>query len=192
MTTTWIALLVLWFLWWASWLLASRWSGRTEKQLSVQEEMRHRIFMVAGIILLLLPVGGLQEATRVWSVGEPLGWVLFVLAALGFGICWWARLHLGALWSGRVTRKEGHRVVDTGPYAFVRHPIYTGIILAALATAAERGTVLAIAGAALIIVSLSVKARMEEGFLRQELGAEAYDSYAHRVPMLVPFLPSRD
>ncbi len=95
-------------------------------------------------------------------------------------------MHLGRLWSGSVTLKPDHRVVDTGPYRLVRHPIYTGLILSALATAAEKGTVLGLAGFASIVLGFWIKAKFEEGFLRQELGREAYDSYAARTPMLVP------
>ena len=112
----------------------------------------------------------------------------FVLAGLLF--TWWARIHLGRLWSSSVTRKADHHVVDTGPYRIVRHPIYTGIILASLATAAMRGTALAWLGACVMTTGWVIKARLEEEFLREQLGAETYAKYARRVPMLVP-LPGR-
>jgi protein-S-isoprenylcysteine O-methyltransferase Ste14 len=114
---------------------------------------------------------------------------MVLLCLIGFGFAWWARLHLGQLWSAFVTRKSDHHIIDTGPYRIVRHPIYTGIILAAMALAVVKGTVLAIAGALLVMLGFWVKARLEEGFLRQQLGAEAYDSYRRRVPMLVPLGP---
>jgi protein-S-isoprenylcysteine O-methyltransferase Ste14 len=80
-------------------------------------------------------------------------------------------------------------VIDTGPYALVRHPIYTGIIAAIVATAAAQATVTGITGAALVVFGLWLKARAEERFLTAELGADAYGGYRRRVPMLVPFLP---
>jgi protein-S-isoprenylcysteine O-methyltransferase Ste14 len=101
---------------------------------------------------------------------------------------WWARIHLGRFWSNEITRKEGHRVIDTGPYSLVRHPIYTGLIGGILATGLAVGTVTAILGAALISFGLSVKAREEEKFLTSELDPSAYESYRRRVPMLVPFV----
>jgi protein-S-isoprenylcysteine O-methyltransferase Ste14 len=125
--------------------------------------------------------------TRLWEAPSTFGWTMVGLAVCGFVFCWWARLHLGRLWSGTVTRKEGHRVVDTGPYALVRHPIYTGLLAAAIATAALKATPLAVAGTLLIAVGLVLKAQLEEKFLREELGAESYDAYRRRVPMLVPF-----
>ncbi|TIX38846.1 MAG: isoprenylcysteine carboxylmethyltransferase family protein, partial [Mesorhizobium sp.] len=91
-------------------------------------------------------------------------------------------------WSGTVTAKAEHRVIDTGPYRLVRHPIYTGLLLAILATMAAKGTVWGVAGAILLTAGIVMKARLEERFLRGELGS-AYDDYARRVPMLVPLAP---
>ena len=85
--------------------------------------------------------------------------------------------------------KPDHKVVDTGPYALVRHPIYTGILLAGYATAALKGTVLGIAGASVITLGIWMKARLEETWLAQELGAEAYGGRRRRLPMLVPLGP---
>ena len=92
------------------------------------------------------------------------------------------------MWSGLTTVKADHRVVDTGPYRWVRHPIYTGVIAAALFTAAIEASVSGFLGFALIALGFWMTARIEEAFLRQELGAEAYDAYAKRTPMLVPGL----
>ncbi len=83
--------------------------------------------------------------------------------------------------------QTGSRIVDTGPYALVRHPIYTGVLLSAFATAAIEGTLVAWAGAAVMAGAWYWKARQEEDFLREELGP-AYDDYAGRVAMLIPFL----
>jgi protein-S-isoprenylcysteine O-methyltransferase Ste14 len=95
---------------------------------------------------------------------------------------------LGTLWSGRVTRKAGHHVIDTGPYGLVRHPIYTGLLLAVIATALLKPDGLSLAGVALLVLGFVVKARLEERFLSEELGPD-YAAYRHRVPMLVPFWP---
>ena len=82
-------------------------------------------------------------------------------------------------------------MIETGPYAFVRHPIYTGLIIALLATAAIEATQVALLGALLIALGLWVKASAEERFLSTELAPETYESYRRRVPMLVPFIPHR-
>jgi protein-S-isoprenylcysteine O-methyltransferase Ste14 len=115
--------------------------------------------------------------------------MLVAAAVSGFGFAWWARLYLGRLWSSSVTKKANHHVVDTGPYAIVRHPIYTGLIAACFATALLKGTPAGIVGAILMTLGFSIKARLEERFLREQLGPDAYDSYRRRVPMLLPFGP---
>ncbi|MGH6985338.1 MAG: methyltransferase family protein [Caulobacteraceae bacterium] len=114
--------------------------------------------------------------------------MLVALAVLGFSLCWWARIHLGSLWSGWVSRKQDHRVIESGPYALVRHPIYSGVILAAAATAGLESRWTSLVGLALLIAGFWVKARIEERFLRSELGPQAYDAYAARTGMLIPFL----
>jgi protein-S-isoprenylcysteine O-methyltransferase Ste14 len=111
------------------------------------------------------------------------------LIVLGFAFAWWARIYLGPVWSSSVTRKVNHRVIDSGPYALVRHPIYTGILLAVYATTAAKGTVLGIAAAVLVTVGFWLKARLEERWLCTELGTGEYSAYRRKVPMLLPFGP---
>jgi len=113
---------------------------------------------------------------------------MVALTVAGFVFMWWARIHLGKFWSSEVRIKADHRIIDTGPYGLVRHPIYTGIIVSGYASAILRGTMAGFIGATLMTVSWYLKARLEEQFLREQLGAENYDSYARRVPMLVPFM----
>lgn len=178
------ALMVLWFVWLLSWMAAALWSNRTENRARPREELAYRIPTTIGVVLLFYDFGDPQ----LWSVGDGVGWVLVLLALAGFAFSWWARLHLGKLWSGTITRKADHRVIETGPYAIVRHPIYTGLFLAVIATAIDRGTPLALVAAAMLMGATYIKARFEENFLEAELGPEAYDAYRRRVPMLVPFL----
>jgi protein-S-isoprenylcysteine O-methyltransferase Ste14 len=93
------------------------------------------------------------------------------------------------MWSGWITKKECHHIVDTGPYGIVRHPIYTGLIASAFATALMKGTILALLGATVMTLGFWIKARLEERFLREQLGLATYDDYRRRVPMLMPFGP---
>ena len=185
-----IALYYLWFAWFASWLVAAFWSDRSAKRPGLRAEMLYRVVTFVGAALLFgFSTHSYGLPWRLWSFDRAANWVLFAVCALGFVFCWWARIHLGRLWSGWVSKKEGHRIIDTGPYAIVRHPIYTGIILSVFATAAMKGTVIALVGAAIMTLGFWIKARLEERFLRSELGAESYDAYRKRVPMLVPFGP---
>jgi protein-S-isoprenylcysteine O-methyltransferase Ste14 len=191
-----IATNTLWVVWYVTWILAVVWSAKTTKQMGRDMSSIWRAFFSLGLLWLFLPAGtgapflGSEFAgramRRLWQEPDELKWTLFALTVAGFAFCWWARLHLGRLWSGFVTLKEGHHIVDTGPYGLVRHPIYTGVIFAALMTALLRATPLAFAGFALVVLGLSMIAKTEERFLSEQLGAEAYDSYRKRVPMLVP------
>lgn len=183
-----IVIAALWSGWAVSWLAAALWASRAEKRAALGAEIAYRIPLILGAVLFFIPAHGYQGPLRLWYVNLIEAWICAGLIATGFIFCWWARIYLGRLWSGSVTKKADHRIVDTGPYALVRHPIYTGLLLAVFATMAAKGTVYGVAGAAIITVGIWMKARLEEKFLRQELGAEAYDAYAKRVPMLIPFI----
>src|SRR4051794_31221567 len=113
--------------------------------------------------------------------------MLLVMAG-GIAWSWWARRHLGRLWSANVTHKEGHRVIDTGPYRLVRHPMYTGMILMYVGIAGICTTPPAVLALPVMTLGLWLKARVEEQFLIEALGASTYGSYQARTPMLVPRL----
>jgi len=184
-----LAIVLLWSGWVLSWVAAAWWSNRTEKRAGLGGEIRYRIPMHAGVLLMLVPAHGDEGPLRLWHIGWTGAWSCVALIAVGIAFAWWARIHLGRLWSGRITRKADHHVVDTGPYGLVRHPIYSGLLLALLATAAAKGTALGAAGFACLLGGIWLKARQEEQWLRQELGGGAYDDYRRRVPMLLPFGP---
>jgi len=179
----------LWVVWVASWGVAAFWSDRTEKRGGIAAEIAFRILFWAGATLLLAPFSDRPYYAQVqfWHLEAALKWISVALTATGFLFAWWARIHLGRLWSGWLTKKAGHHVVDTGPYRLVRHPIYLGIIFAAFATAIEKGTSFALFGAVILTFAFYTKARREERFLRVELGEDAYDAYARKTAMLVPF-----
>ncbi|HUC16936.1 MAG TPA: isoprenylcysteine carboxylmethyltransferase family protein [Acetobacteraceae bacterium] len=171
-----------WIVWVVSWIVAGFWSARTEKRATTGVELLHRAITILGFLLIAFHIG----RPPAWPVGNAASWTLAFLAVAGFFFTWWARTHLGRFWSSAIVRKEGHQIIKTGPYALVRHPIYTGLILAILATAASRARPTSLAGAALATIGLWLKARTEERFLAKELGAEAYAEYRRRVPMLLP------
>ena len=188
MTPDWM-ILALWVVWLASWGVAAFWSNRTEKGGGLGAEIAFRILFWVSATLLLAPFSDLHYAqVQFWHLSAPLKWILVALTGTGFFFVWWARIHLGRLWSDWLTKKVGHHVVDTGPYRLVRHPIYLGLIFAAFATAIEKGTSYALFGAAILTLSFYTKARREERFLRVELGEDAYDAYARKTAMLVPLI----
>lgn len=183
-----LALWLSWPLWAASWMLAALGASHAERRPGTAAERRAVILVVLGFGLLFAEPPGLAPLGHLWRTPPLFGWAMVALTLTGFSLCWWARLHLGRLWSFRTTAKADHRIVDTGPYAYARHPIYSGILLAALARAAQSGTPLAIAGFVVLAVAFWLKAAVEEEFLSAELGQDAYRAYAARVRRLVPFL----
>jgi protein-S-isoprenylcysteine O-methyltransferase Ste14 len=180
---------VIWIGWLVSWVAASFWSGRTAKRATTWETWAYRVAIFSGALLIAPWTAPALGEKRLWEVGNTGAYTLVGLMLAGLLLTWFARIHLGRLWSSAITRKEEHRVIDTGPYAFVRHPIYAGIITALIATAVTEATLVALIGAVLIGFGLWLKARTEERFLMVELGPDAYRSYCRRVPMLIPFLP---
>ena len=182
-----LAIGALWAAWIVSWFIAAIWTSRTANRPPPGSQFLYRLITFVAFMLLIGQVDT-YTVPPLWTLPQPLAWAMVVLTGAGFAFCWWARLYLGRLWSGSVTRKEDHHIVDTGPYALVRHPIYTGMIIASAATAIERGTGTALTGLGLMILGCWIKARLEESFLRSELGAGPYDDYARRTGMLLPFL----
>ncbi len=178
----------LWAAWALSWFAAALWSERTTKRPFFGSEIVYRLVTAIGVVMLFGSFRAGHNLPHLWPRDEVLGWAMVALTAAGFAFTWSARLYLGRLWSGNVTKKVGHHVVDTGPYRIVRHPIYTGIILASYAAAIASGTLVALVGATVMLLGWYIKARLEERFLRAELAANAYDAYAARVPMLIPFV----
>jgi protein-S-isoprenylcysteine O-methyltransferase Ste14 len=94
------------------------------------------------------------------SFGLRVAAQIMVVAVLGFSI--WARVHLGKFWSSRVTLKEGHELIRSGPYAWVRHPIYSGIALAMIGTALFSGQWRALIGASIFTVGHWLKSRKKK------------------------------
>jgi protein-S-isoprenylcysteine O-methyltransferase Ste14 len=171
--------------WVVTWNLAAFWRAKATAQ---APRGSYRLLIVFAALGLFMVFNNLPtfRFPKLWSVGPVLGWSMIALTAAGIAFMWWARFHLGKLWSGGVEVKHGHRVVDTGPYAWTRHPIYTGLILSAFAAAALRATPWAFLGATLVALGFALKARVEERFLEKEIGG--YDVYRKRVPMIVPLL----
>jgi protein-S-isoprenylcysteine O-methyltransferase Ste14 len=181
-------LALIWLAWVVSWVVAAFWSGRTKTHVPTWDSWIYRLPILLGAIFLMPATARALGASPLYEVGNLGTYLLALVTVLGISFTWWARIHLGRFWSNAITHKEDHRIIDTGPYGMVRHPIYTGLIIAILATGLAVGTWTALVGALCICFGEWQKARMEEGFLSAELGAEAYRNYSRRVPMIVPFL----
>ncbi len=115
------------------------------------------------------------------------GWLAVAICALGLLVSIWSRRVLGNEWSRDVELKQGHKLVEQGPYAFVRHPIYTGHLLMGLGTAIGSGRPAAFAGLALFFAGFWIKLTQEERLLVRRF-PEEYAAYRARVRALVPYV----
>lgn len=179
----------IWVIWYASWLASLFWTTRPAARPNFRSHGPYQLVTMAGIVLLFWLPAWRPTVPLLWTLPDAALWALALGVVLAFAFCWWARIEMGRLWSGLISRTENHRVIDSGPFALVRHPIYSGIIAAAFVTALAEGTVPALAGAAAFALAFWMKARIEEAFLIGELGPAAYGAYRQRVPMLIPFGP---
>jgi Isoprenylcysteine carboxyl methyltransferase (ICMT) family len=181
-------LTIIWLAWVISWIVASFWSGRTKAHVPISEAWVYWLPIVFGSIMLLPVTERELGARQLYHPGESGTYLAAAIVVIGISFTWWGRIHLGRFWSNAITHKEDHRIIDTGPYGVVRHPIYTGQIIGLFASGLAIATWTAMVGVLLIAFGQWQKARLEERFLSAELGAEAYGAYSRRVPMIVPFL----
>lgn len=161
----------LWLLFGAYWLVSALKRKKTKQRESVLQRVGYTLPLAVGFYLLYQPqplIGWFR--TRFLPAGPFGEWFGVLLTAAGIAVAFWARWHLGTNWSGVVTLKEGHELIRTGPYRSIRHPIYTGMLLALLGTAITFGEVRALLAVAITWLSFYVKARREESFLAQEFG----------------------
>jgi len=162
------------------WFLAAFRQNRVQKREPAAERFVHILFMIGGFALLFSSdprFGRLNQRFLPLSPLLDLAGILLAAAGVAFAI--WARGNLGKYWSAQVTIRQEHRLIRTGPYRFIRHPIYTGMLLALLGTVFAIGEYRAILGFAIIILGFIKKARKEESFLQIQFGADFVEHKRH-------------
>ncbi len=149
--------------------------------------LRVLIFLIAIILLSTtrIPLRWLYHP--LWTPGYLPFWLGAAVTLAGILFAVWAREHLGRNWSRSVTIKQGHELITSGPYAVVRHPIYTGILAGFLGMAIAISQVRGFIAFVLIFIALLMKLRMEEKWMRSQFG-ETYATYARQTAALVPYL----
>jgi protein-S-isoprenylcysteine O-methyltransferase Ste14 len=174
----------LWTALWVVWVVMWFGTKRAKKRETPWERVQHLIPLVFGFWLLFernwngLNMRLVPDTPAAW-------WLGLVLTAAGVAIGIWARVSLGTNWSGVVTLKDDHELIRTGLYRWIRHPIYTGILLAMIGTAMIMGHLLSWLGFLIVWATFYLKARREEGFLRQEFG-DAFEEHARHTGMFFP------
>jgi protein-S-isoprenylcysteine O-methyltransferase Ste14 len=146
------------------------------------------IALVWGLWVLYSPrfaLGLLVQRTIPDGMAIRLTGTIITLLGLGFAV--WARVHLGKYWSSMPAIRVDHKLIRTGPYSVVRHPIYTGILFGFAGTAIIIGDLLALVAFFLILATYLWKIWMEEKYLQEEFG-DAYARYKKEVPALIPLL----
>ena len=178
---------ILWLVFALYWLVSALKRKATKKRETIFQRLRYTLPLLVGFWFLFssewhyYPLLG----TRFLPAKPAYDWLGVALTAAGVAVAFWARWHLGANWSGVVTLKEGHELIRTGPYRTIRHPIYTGMLLALLGTAITVGEVRGLMALALAWFSFYIKARREESFLAQEFGP-AFTEHQRRTGMFLP------
>jgi protein-S-isoprenylcysteine O-methyltransferase Ste14 len=177
-----------WTVWGVYWFAGAGATNRTRASEGWLGRVQHLLPSFVGFTLIF-------HGGRPWLHGSLFDstWPRDVGAALTIGgllFATWGRRHLGQYWSGIITLKEGHRLIRTGPYRFVRHPLYTGFLTAVLGTALVARTGDALIGFAIVLVAYLIKIRREESLLTREFGDE-YARFRREVPMLVPWSITR-
>ncbi len=163
-------------------------------RIPVEQRSSHYVtwsFIVAlAVIVLVIALGRFATDFLVFRVVpvSPLAGITGILLTItGLSFSGWARYHLGAYWSSMVEIKVGHQLIRTGPYRFVRNPMYTGILVAFVGAALAIGELLAFVALGIGIVSILVKIKAEEEILTEKFGEE-YLTYKREVRALIPFI----
>jgi protein-S-isoprenylcysteine O-methyltransferase Ste14 len=162
------------------WLMASFNKKRVQRREPPLTRLIHVLWLALGFFLFYSDDPRFGVLNRRFVPLEL--WIACAGAALavaGVGFAIWARVHLGRNWSGEVTIRQDHELIRTGPYARLRHPIYTGLLLALAGTVIAVGKYRALVAFAIFLIGWTWKARREEAFLVQEFGARFEEHKKH-------------
>lgn len=179
----WVALGVLWGVLWIA--------GAGKRAARVQSQGSRFVHLaIMAVAFWLLFARNLRLGLLSWAIFPDLTLVRYsglLLTCAGLAFTAWARVLLGRNWSAIVTIKQDHTLVRSGPYRWVRHPIYSGLLLAMLGTAICFGELRGVVGLALGLMGFWMKARLEEAFLIEQFGPQ-YAEYQRAVKALIPSL----
>jgi protein-S-isoprenylcysteine O-methyltransferase Ste14 len=181
-------LATIWTVFWVLWILPAVFGKRTVRRQTNGSRILQLILLLVAYVLIVNGELGLDwlnlQLVPEGRASTALGYGLLMAGMLFAG---WARLFLGGNWSSSVTLKEDHTLVQSGPYRIVRHPIYTGLLVALLGTAIALGELRCFLGVLLAAIAWKIKSMSEETLMVQEFG-DQYTRYREQVKGLVPYL----
>jgi protein-S-isoprenylcysteine O-methyltransferase Ste14 len=183
---TWLFIEWCWIAWLVYWAIMAFTTKRTVERSGL---IGYRL-VIAVLVVGLLAAGRLlhvSSQSQLWHTPLALGIVTDCIVVAGAAFTVWARIALGRNWSAEVTFKEDHELIETGPYALARHPIYTGLILMGLGTVINYGRAIGFVLFVAICGGLWWKARQEERVMSRHF-PDAYPRYKMRVRAIIPFV----
>jgi protein-S-isoprenylcysteine O-methyltransferase Ste14 len=179
---------VVWIFFFLYWQIKAAHTKTTQRlEPAASRILRAFIFLIAIVLLSTTRIPLPWLYLQLWPVGFWRFWLGAAVTIAGLLFAVWAREHLGRNWSRSVTIKQGRDLITTGPYAAVRHPIYTGILAGFLGMAIAMSQVRGFIVFLLFFLAFWIKLRMEEQWMRSQFGEE-YATYAHQTAALVPYV----
>jgi protein-S-isoprenylcysteine O-methyltransferase Ste14 len=177
---------LLWLAWCAYWLFAASNVKSTTREESPGSRAGHIVpLVIAGMLLWLPRVPFAFFDDTIIPRTPALYFIGAAVVAAGLLFAVWARLYLGRNWSGTVTLKQDHELIRSGPYRYVRHPIYTGLLIAFVGSAIARDQWRGVIAVVIVYLALWRKLRLEERWMIETFG-DAYRRFRAEVPALVP------
>lgn len=177
-----------WYLLFAIWIIASFNTKTAARRQTSDSRLLQSALTVVGFWLVFDKHPNHGWTTMLFlpqsSWQGPVG---LALTLLGIALAIWSRVVLGRNWSGTVTVKQDHTLIQRAPYTLARHPMYTGLLLGMLGTAIIVDRVHSLLGVGVLFVGLWIKSRMEEQFMVEEFG-DQYRQYQQRVKALIPYV----
>jgi protein-S-isoprenylcysteine O-methyltransferase Ste14 len=177
---------ILWTIFLVIWLIGWLRTKQTQERAPLGFRLSYQAPLIIGALLMAtdnLPLGQLY-----WRFvpRTPIVEVLaLAISVAGITLAIWARFYIGQNWSSAVTIKVGHELIRSGPYHWVRHPIYSGILLALFGMALARGKVVGLIALFFFWLGFRIKSRMEEQFMEKTFGEE-YIQYSRLTGALIP------
>jgi protein-S-isoprenylcysteine O-methyltransferase Ste14 len=175
-----------WIVFVVYWLVSSIRTRATRRKESFVSRYAVLLIEIVGFALIFshrTGIGFLGSRVVPRNLVGPLAGT--VLIWMGIGLAIWARYHLAEYWSARVTIKEDHQLIRTGPYARLRHPIYSGLVLAAIGSALVIDRWRCVFGVCLVLIGYCFKAKKEEAMLTQQFG-DAFREHQKHTGFLIP------